>query len=155
MKKLLAITAAFALLAAWALPTPLRAALHEPITYNVDMKASSETPPNMSTGTGHATLNLSGNMLYYTVTVRDISGPPTAAHIHVGKPGVAGPPVYTFGVKSVTSGTVAEGSIDLSKIAGPGVSGDSLRVILANGTAYINVHTAKNPGGEIRGQVLR
>jgi len=32
---------------------------------------------------------------------------------------------------------------------------DSLLVLLRNGQAYVNVHTTANPGGEIRGQLVR
>jgi hypothetical protein len=32
---------------------------------------------------------------------------------------------------------------------------DSLMTRLNNGTAYVNVHTRRNPGGEIRGQITR
>jgi hypothetical protein len=89
------------------------------------------------------------------VTVGGLSGPATAAHIHVGAPGMAGPPVLTLTVKSVADGMVADDSVDLMKGASTGVSGDSLRTLLANGNAYVNVHTAKYPGGEIRGQVVK
>jgi hypothetical protein len=34
------------------------------------------------------------------------------------------------------------------------VSGDSLVVLLTNGRAYVDIHTAANPGGEIRGQAF-
>ena len=79
-----------------------------------------------------------------------LSGPATAAHIHVGAMGVAGPPVYKFTVEKVTNGTVAQGTIDLTKNVSMGVSGDSLKVLLANGNAYVNVHTAAHGDGEIR-----
>jgi hypothetical protein len=36
-----------------------------------------------------------------------------------------------------------------------GVSGDSLKVLLNNGNAYVNVHTAAHGAGEIRGQVAK
>jgi len=32
---------------------------------------------------------------------------------------------------------------------------DSLLVLMRNGMAYVNVHTAANPAGEIRGQLVR
>ncbi len=58
-------------------------------------------------------------------------------------------------VKPVASGTVAEGSIDLTKDVSPGISGDSLKALLNNGNAYVNVHTAAHVPGEIRGQVSK
>ena len=61
--------------------------------------------------------------------------------------------MYTFEIKKVAAGTLAQGYIDLTKDVSKGVSGDSLKTLLANGDAYVNVHTAAHPGGEIRGQV--
>jgi hypothetical protein len=108
-----------------------------------------------ATAPGSATLLFSGHTLKYTVTVTDLSGPATMVEIHVGQWGRSGPPVLTFAINKVDSGTLAEGTIDLSKHVSPGVSGDSLRVLLNNGNAYINVHTTAHPGGELRGQVVR
>jgi Cu/Zn superoxide dismutase len=125
------------------------------VRYTAEMTGSSETPATKSTATGTATLTLTGSMLHYDVTVHNLSNTATAAHIHVGAVGVAGPPVYTFTIKHLKDGTVASGTIDLAKGANPGVSGDSLKTLLNNGNAYVNVHTATNPGGEIRGQVMK
>ena len=123
--------------------------------YAAHMNASAETPPNLSHASGTVTLSITGTELHYMITAGGLSGPATAAHIHVGALGVAGPPVLTFTVKSVADGMVADDSVDLMKGASTGVSGDSLRTLLANGNAYVNVHTAKYPGGEIRGQVAK
>jgi hypothetical protein len=35
------------------------------------------------------------------------------------------------------------------------MSAAALAVALENGRAYVNVHTARNPAGEIRGQIPR
>ena len=126
------------------------------VKYVAQMGASSETPPNDSKATGTARFSMKGNLVSFTVDVSGLSGSPTMAHIHVGAPGQSGPPVYTFMLKhKETSGQIAAGTIDLSKAAGRGVSGDSLRTLLNNGNAYVNVHTAAHPGGEIRGQVVK
>ncbi|HTR79156.1 MAG TPA: CHRD domain-containing protein [Gemmatimonadaceae bacterium] len=118
------------------------------------MTGATETPPNQTTGTGTATFTLSGTKLSYVITVDGITGQATAAHIHVGKVGVAGPPVYTFTLKQVgAKGTLASGDIDLTKEVSKGVSGDSLKTLLRTGAAYVNVHTAAHAGGEIRGQI--
>jgi Cu/Zn superoxide dismutase len=124
--------------------------------YVAEMNGAQETPANNGKATGHAELTLDGTKLRFAVEVKDLSGPATAAHIHVGPSGVAGPPVYTFQLKSKDpTGSVAEGMIDLTKDASSGVSGDSLKTLLNNGNAYINVHTKNFPGGEVRGQVMK
>ena len=127
----------------------------QPIKYTVEMKGSLATPPVDGKAAGRATLTFEGHMVHYAVTVSDLSGPATKAHIHVGKLGMSGPPVYTFEINKVASGKLAEGDIDLSKAASKTVSGDSLKVLLNNGSAYINVHTAAHPGGEVRGQIVK
>ena len=131
-------------------PTPARA---QAVHYQAQLNGASETPANTSTATGTATFVLNGNRLRYTVTVLGLSGPATMAHIHVGAKGASGPPVYSFNIKKVAAGTLAQGYVDLTKEVSKGVSGDSLKTLLANGNAYVNVHTAAHPGGEIRGQI--
>jgi Cu/Zn superoxide dismutase len=150
--RLLGVLASVTLVAAWTAPG---AAPPQSVKYTARMTGAKETPANTVKGTGSATFTLTGNELHYTVTVHGLSGPATAAHIHVGKAGASGPPVYVFHINKVADGTLAEGSADLSKEVGKGVSGDSLKVLLNNGSAYVNVHTAAHPGGEIRGQVTK
>jgi CHRD domain len=149
--RLLAIVGSALAVTAWS--TPTHPAHLAPITYVAHMTGASETPATGATGTGTATLVLDGNRLRYTVTVTGLSGPATAAHIHVGAVGASGPPVFFFSIKHIAAGTLAKGSVDLTKAVSKGVSGDSLKTLLANGNAYVNVHTAAHPGGEIRGQV--
>jgi hypothetical protein len=152
--QILGVAASAALLAASA--RPAAAQQHEqPIKYTVDMKASMATPPVAGNASGNATLTYEGHMVHYFISVSGLSGPATMAHIHVGKLGVSGPPVFTFPINKVASGKLAEGDIDLSKAASKTVSGDSLKVLLNNGSAYINVHTAAHPGGEVRGQIVK
>jgi len=89
-----------------------------------------------------------------------IGGPATLSHIHVGSATQNGAVVNGFTINpGVTTGTVTSGTIVLSKlVAGtpPGqISGDSLRVLINNGNGYVNVHTSANPGGEVRGQIVK
>ncbi|MGH7584034.1 MAG: CHRD domain-containing protein [Gemmatimonadales bacterium] len=126
------------------------------VKYVAQMGASSETPPNDSKATGTAKFSMTGNRVTFTIDVSGLSGPPAAAHIHVGAPGQSGPVVYAFMLThKEASGRIASGVIDLSKPASRGVSGDSLRTLLNNGNAYVNVHTAAHPDGEIRGQITK
>lgn len=152
--RILAPVSVAVVLAAWTsrpVPTPA----HRAVTYSAKMTGAQETPATGVTGTGSAKFTLDGNRLTYNVEVKGMSGAPTAAHIHVGAMGTAGPPVYTFVLQSKMTGTIAHGTIDLTKAASAGVSGDSLKTLLNNGNAYVNVHTAAHPGGEIRGQVMK
>ena len=129
------------------------------VTYTSTMSAANEKPsPNASTATGTATYTLKGNTLSFVVTVSGLTGPATASHIHVGAASVAGAVIVPFVTGSVQSGNVASGTIDLSSTISNGtstISGDSLKVLLNNGNAYTNVHTAANGGGEIRGQIVK
>jgi CHRD domain len=107
------------------------------------MTGAQETPPNASTGTGHATVQLQPNgTLTYSVVVAGMTGPPTAAHIHMGAIGIAGPVIIPLsGGPAVYTGT--SGVLTTTQI-------NDLR----NGLYYANVHTAVFPNGELRGQLL-
>jgi len=153
--RVLGLAASLAAVGAWSVPAHPVSPARQAVTYRAQLNGANETPPTKSTATGTATFVLNGNRLRYTVTVLGLSGPATMAHVHVGAKGASGPPVYSFNIKKVAAGTLAEGYIDLTKEASKGVSGDSLKTLLANGHAYVNVHTAAHPGGEIRGQVER
>jgi Cu/Zn superoxide dismutase len=150
--RILGVVASIAVLTGWSGPAT---APQQSVKYTAKMNGATETPPNTEKAMGTATLTLAGNQLRYTITLQGLSGPATAAHIHLGKVGVSGPPVYTFTIKKIADGTLAEGSVDLTKDVSKGVSGDSLKVLLNNGNAYVNVHTAAHGAGEIRGQVAK
>jgi len=60
------------------------------------------------------------------------------------------------GLNTATSGSVA-GSVILNSSLPltTAVNGDSLKKLLLNGAAYVNIHTTTNSGGEIRGQITK
>jgi hypothetical protein len=132
-----------------------------PVVFTATLNAANEkqTNPVNSAATGSATLTLRSNdSLDFTVMAANLTNAAIASHIHVGGLAVSGPIVNGFAINSgVTTGTVTSGTIVLSKlVAGANqVTGDSLRVLLNNGNAYVNVHTTAFQGGEIRGQVVR
>jgi hypothetical protein len=113
------------------------------ITLIARLTGAQETPPTTSTGQGLAVLTLDASHTHLTYDLA-VSGlvDITASHIHRGAVGVAGPVVIpiTAGPFTYASDTVA---------VTPDVVDD-----LLSGNMYVNVHTAANPGGEIRGQVV-
>ncbi len=90
-------------------------------------------------GSFHATLT--GNTLKWKLTYSGLTGPATAAHIHLGAMGKAGNVVVPL-CGPCKSGV--SGSAKLTK---------ALETAATKHKLYVNVHTAKNPNGEIRGQV--
>ena len=85
---------------------------------------------------------LTGTSLKWKLTFGKLTGPATAAHIHLGAMGKAGNVVVPI-CGPCTSGMSGTAT----------VSASLLRTIKKHGT-YVNVHTAKNPNGEIRGQLV-
>lgn len=146
MTRMLGVAAAAALaVAGLALAAPQKG------TYNLtaNLKARFEVPKPTGVPTGAVGLFTGkaveqGNdqaALTWRLTFSKLSGRADAAHIHVGKPGKAG------GVMLALCGPCKSGQRGSAAITHA-----QLRTIRAGG-AYVNVHTAKNPAGEIRGQV--
>ena len=110
------------------------------------LDGKSQVPPNASAGTGTADIDYDAatKKLNWKLTYSGLSGPATAAHFHgPAEPGKnAG---VALAIPSATTSPV-EGSATLT---------DAQAADLAAGKYYINVHTAANPGGEIRGQVMK
>lgn len=128
------------------------------------LNAQSEvaTPAVTSTARGSASVRVSDSAIEFVLNVDPLpTTAVTAAHIHVGAPGVNGPVIFSLyqsGVDAPFSGRIS-GSLqafDLQTRPAQGVSSfsDAVNAIL-NGNAYINVHTAAFPSGEIRGQLTR
>lgn len=114
-----------------------------------DMSGSQEVPSVTTTakGTGAYTLTRAG--LGFNISVNGLSGAITGAHFHFGGSGVSGPVVRDLGT-SINGNNI----VGYWRTNDPSPLNDSLLTALLNGRIYLNVHTAANPGGEIRGQVL-
>jgi len=110
------------------------------------LDGKSEVPATTTSGTGTADLNYdaASKKLSWTVTYSGLSGPATAAHFH--GPAEAG---KNAGV------AVAIPNAAASPVKGEATLTDAQAADLLGGKYYINIHTAANPGGEIRGQVTK
>ena len=110
------------------------------------LDSKSEVPATTSSGSGTADLDYdaASKKLSWTVTYSGLSGPATAAHFH--GPAEAG---KNAGV------AVAIPNAASSPVKGEATLTDAQAADLLGGKYYINIHTAANPGGEIRGQVTK
>lgn len=125
--------------------TVVSAASAATVSYTARLSGHAEVPKTESKGKGklEASLDTQSKALTYTLTFEDLSGPATAAHIHgpatrQQSAGVVDP----LGDKNPTSPVT--GSVTLT---------DDQVKMLQSAKLYANVHTATNPGGEIRGQI--
>jgi len=115
------------------------------ISLKADLKTSLEVPPHAGKGNGllTATYDTDTKQLQYHVTFAKLSGPATMAHFHGPAPVGVNAKVQIPMTNPVTS-----------PIDGTATLTDAQAHDLLGGNWYFNVHTAKNPGGEIRGQVV-
>jgi hypothetical protein len=111
-------------------------------TMTIPLSGTNEVPPNASAGSGTAKVDLDGTTLKWTVTYSGTSGPVTAGHFH-------GPamPGANAGVVVPFPGPIS------SPITGTATLTPAQVADLKAGLWYVNLHTAANPGGELRGQV--
>ena len=115
------------------------------VSFSATLSSAAEVPVNASTATGRldATLDKGSNALRWTLTYSGLTGPATMAHFHgPAMPGSNAGVVVPF--PNATSPAAGETMLTPMQI-------DDLMA----GKWYANVHTAANPGGEIRGQVMR
>ncbi len=135
-----------------------------PETFQAKLDSSSEVPPpTLDAGaspSGNASFTVQGNTVAYKLNASGLSGPPVAAHIHLGAPGAAGPVIVPLAVAAGPStGTAAgEGTFDASGVRGKKPDGsammlDDVLAAMRSGGTYVNVHTASNKPGEVRGQI--
>ena len=113
--------------------------------FTASLNGKSEVPAKTGSGFGDAlaTLDTKTKTLSYTLTFEGLSGPATAAHFH----GPAAPGANA-GV------AVAIGKAPVSPVSGKATLTDAQVAAVEAGKWYVNVHTAANPGGEIRGQLM-
>ena len=109
----------------------------------VTLSGASDVPPVTTAASGAGTIMVGDDMsVSGSVTTKGLDG--TAAHIHTGAAGVNGP--VTIGLTKTADGV-------WSVPAGAKFTEEQYKTFKAGGT-YVNVHTAANKPGEIRGQLV-
>jgi hypothetical protein len=108
----------------------------------VTLSGGEEVPAVTTSASGTGTITIKDDKsVTGSVTTKGVVG--TAAHIHLAPAGKNGPPIITLTKKSENEWTVPEGS----KLT------DEQYAAYKAGSLYVNVHSAANKGGEIRGQL--
>ena len=110
---------------------------------NVTLSGKNEVPPVDSKAAGSGTVTVNADKTVTAkITVTGMTA--TAAHIHMAAAGANGPVIVPF---TKTADNTFE--------AAPGAKmTDEQYAAYKAGNTYVNVHTAKNPNGEIRGQLV-
>jgi hypothetical protein len=105
------------------------------------LSGANEVPPVTTSASGEGTISIAENgSVSGSVMTKGIQG--TAAHIHMGAAGKNGPVVVPF---------TKEGDV-FKAPAGAKLDADQMNAFKA-GELYFNVHSAANPGGELRAQL--
>ena len=108
----------------------------------ITLDGASEVPAVTTTATGNATVDIKADRTVTALVI--VTGmTATASHIHEGAAGANGPVIVPF-VKTGDSTFAAAEGAKLTE-----AQYESYKA----GKLYVNVHSAKNPGGEIRGQL--
>ncbi len=108
------------------------------------LRGDNGVPPGDPDGFGYArvTIDLDASTVCYQLSVAG-TDTPIAAHIHEGGPGVAGPVVVPF---EAPAAGLSKGCVDVDP---------ALAAMIVNNPHgyYVNVHTAADPPGAVRGQL--
>ena len=130
-------------------------------SFTATLSGGNEVPAVTTAATGTATFTINGAQIEYTVNVTGIENA-LQAHIHTGREGQNGPvrlnlcgtpdpapsPPCTSGTGVLVTGTSG------TTVGDPPITFDELVEAIRSDSAYTNVHTTQNPGGEIRGQLV-
>jgi len=110
------------------------------------MTGAAEVPPADLDGSGSARIwvNYGQRRVCWELSVSNITLPATAAHIHVGPVGVAGPIVVPLSAPDATG--QAQGCTAVTRALAKNLIQHPERY-------YVNVHSTDFPGGAIRGQL--
>ncbi|HYE21810.1 MAG TPA: DUF1800 family protein [Tepidisphaeraceae bacterium] len=104
-----------------------------------------------TSGNGSATLTLSGDRSYATLrlTYANLTGPKTAAHIHLGDPGTSVPNNIVYDIDAATP--QADGSFRWDIVQAGAYTVQNILDAFDAGRLYVNIHTTNYGGGELRG----
>ncbi len=114
-------------------------------SFGASLSGMNEVPAVTTNGKGLASVHYTSNtnILELSIFASELSGPITGIHLHKGEPSSNG------GVVENLTAYLDDERIDIKLTPSENYIAD-----LIAGNIYVNVHTAANPGGEIRGQLI-
>lgn len=129
-------------------------------SFGAFLTGTEEVPTVVASGAGSAKFELinDGTAIKYEIRVANTTGI-RFAHIHKGAVGINGPVMVDLipsqPASGLENGLIAEGVLTAASLKGSFASDnlDELIDALNNGMAYVNLHTATNLSGELRGQI--
>ncbi len=150
MKRISALLAAGLLL--MAVPAAVFAADE---VFTADLSGDAQVPPIDVAGTGDATVTIADDesSVSWDVSYSGLTGDAAAGHIHFGASDAAGPVMIAFATVTNTGSTGSFASADYAGGDGLPADWDGVLAAIRDGDAYVNIHTAANQAGEIRGQL--
>jgi hypothetical protein len=174
MKRLAAIGTALMLAAACGSDSPTTPTNNTgPIVFTAQLSAANETPPITNAdanarGTATITFNVSrdpatggvngGGTVNFSAQVSNFPGgtPINLAHIHEAAAGIAGPVLINTNLSAGSpllldgsgNGTLTVNNIGISQ-------GDATKIVANPAGFYFNMHSGINPGGAVRGQLVK
>lgn len=131
--------------------------------FTVALSGGNENPGVVTgaVGSGTVSVNLATQVVTYRFDIYNMPSGVTAGHFHVGAHGVNGPVVVNFTtvVPNTSNDFAVSGTASATNLTARAAQGinsweDFIQALLL-GNIYANIHSTANPGGEIRGQVVR
>jgi CHRD domain len=134
--------AALACAAVLLIASPSMAAM---MNFKASLSGKNEVPPNGAAGSGSvtATFDTASKKLTWKGSYSGLTGPATAAHFHGPAP------------TGKNAGVMVPINPHGSKFEGSATLNDAQASALLGGEMYVNIHTAANKAGEIRGQLTK
>ena len=142
-----------------------------PIVFTVQLSALNEVPPvsnTESTARGTATITFNvprdsagnvtgGGSATFVVQMTDFpaGSVATLAHIHPGAAGVNGTILVNTGLTPASPVNLTNGTGSFTLTNSSLLQQDATQIVANPAGFYFNVHSALNPGGAIRGQLVR
>ncbi len=116
------------------------------VAYFSNRQENPATTVTGASGSGAVSINAAGTQALVSMNWSGLSGNATVGHVHSGRSGVNGPVVCNLSPPTVAAGSVTDFLCTFSP---------AQITALKNAQFYLNIHTAANPGGEIRAQIQR